>query len=258
MAPQPAPLPPPRPPDRHPPHAGCTGGGGADSPASVGAHDARVCGAAQQHERRASSAACSTSATRSAPPVQQQGGAPQRRPHGPAGGRRSVAAASSAAGALTLGGQFPPDGHAGPAPTPPPAPQATPPQAGAAQGPGPGTSLPPADVPAVRSPPRGWRMPSTAPVTWTFMMSYIVIMLVVPIVALLTKAAAVPPATFLARALEPVSLHAYYVSFTMALVAAAVGGRLEGAFGGPSQPFLPAIAVRRPWRGGTTPAPRGP
>lgn len=54
------------------------------------------------------------------------------------------------------------------------------------------------------------------------MLSYLVIMLVVPIAALLTKASAIPLPIFLARAAEPVAMSAYYVTFTMALLAAVV------------------------------------
>ncbi|MEW5314197.1 MAG: hypothetical protein WDW38_005712 [Sanguina aurantia] len=79
--------------------------------------------------------------------------------------------------------------------------------------------MPTADIPR----PSRWRVPSlTQPVTWSLMLSYLLFMLIMPITALLTKAAAIPFPTFIARATEPVSLHAYYVTFSMALAAAAV------------------------------------
>jgi sulfate transport system permease protein len=61
-----------------------------------------------------------------------------------------------------------------------------------------------------------------APLAWGLMLGYILVMLVLPIAALLGKASAVPLETFWARATEPVALSAYYVSFSMALVAALV------------------------------------
>jgi len=54
------------------------------------------------------------------------------------------------------------------------------------------------------------------------MITYLLFMLVVPIVALLTKASQTPLDNFVARAFEPVAMHAYYVSFSCALVAAAI------------------------------------
>ena len=54
------------------------------------------------------------------------------------------------------------------------------------------------------------------------MLTYITAMLVVPIVALLTKASRIPLSVFIARASEPVAVSAYSVSFSMALTAAAV------------------------------------
>lgn len=57
--------------------------------------------------------------------------------------------------------------------------------------------------------------------TWTYMLSYLAFMLIMPITALLTKASAIPLATFIARATEPVAMHAYYVTFSCAIIAAA-------------------------------------
>lgn len=62
----------------------------------------------------------------------------------------------------------------------------------------------------------------TAPVSWTYMLSYIAFMLILPISGLLYKASGIPWQIFLARATEPVALHAYYVTFSMAIVAAAI------------------------------------
>ncbi|PNH06139.1 Sulfate permease 1, chloroplastic [Tetrabaena socialis] len=81
------------------------------------------------------------------------------------------------------------------------------------------------------SPPRGdafrpiarARLPNlSAPITWTFMLSYLAFMLIMPITALLSKASAVPLSTFISRATEPVAMHAYYVTFSCSLIAAAV------------------------------------
>ncbi len=84
-------------------------------------------------------------------------------------------------------------------------------------------------APASRPPPDAFRsvarfrLPNlSAPLTWTFMLSYIAFMLIMPITALLTKASAIPLATFWARATEPVALHAYYVTFSCAFVAAVI------------------------------------
>jgi len=54
------------------------------------------------------------------------------------------------------------------------------------------------------------------------MITYLLLMLVVPIVALLSKASLTPPSLFISRAFEPVAVHAYFVSFSCALAAAAV------------------------------------
>jgi ABC-type Fe3+ transport system permease subunit len=139
-----------------------------------------------------------------------------------------------------------------------------------------GLALPPLPAPEGV----GFRLPPTAPITWTFMITYLVIMLVVPIVALLvrhgctsakspvrsvvhaqqvnifmagnipsamarnvaafmceracqhahlhsqTKSAQTPASFFLARAFEPVAMHAYFVSFSCALAAAAINAVL--------------------------------
>lgn len=58
------------------------------------------------------------------------------------------------------------------------------------------------------------------PLAWSFLLGYIFFMLVLPIAALLGKASLIPLAQFWARATEPVALSAYYVSFSMAIVAA--------------------------------------
>ena len=47
-------------------------------------------------------------------------------------------------------------------------------------------------------------------------------MLILPISALLAKASRIPVDVFIARATEPVALSAYYVSFSMAIVAGLV------------------------------------
>jgi len=67
-----------------------------------------------------------------------------------------------------------------------------------------------------------FRLPPTAPITWTFMLTHIIFMLVVPIIALLVKSSSTPLDVFLSRAFEPVALHAYSVSFSMAIVAAVI------------------------------------
>lgn len=54
------------------------------------------------------------------------------------------------------------------------------------------------------------------------MITYLLFMLVVPITALLVKASQTPPAVFLARATEPVAMHAYFVSFSCSLAAALI------------------------------------
>lgn len=54
------------------------------------------------------------------------------------------------------------------------------------------------------------------------MLSYIAFMLILPISGLLYKASGIPWQIFLARATEPVALHAYYVTFSMAIVAATI------------------------------------
>jgi hypothetical protein len=60
------------------------------------------------------------------------------------------------------------------------------------------------------------------PLAWAYMLGYLAVMLVLPITALLAKASLVPLADFLSRATEPVALSAYFVSFSMALLAGAV------------------------------------
>jgi sulfate transport system permease protein len=54
------------------------------------------------------------------------------------------------------------------------------------------------------------------------MLSYIILMLIVPIVALLSKSSVTPANVFIARAFEPVAVHAYYVSFSLAAIAAVI------------------------------------
>lgn len=57
---------------------------------------------------------------------------------------------------------------------------------------------------------------------WTYMLGYLGLMLLMPISALLAKSGLVPLAEFVGRATEPVALSAYYVSFSMALLAGVV------------------------------------
>lgn len=54
------------------------------------------------------------------------------------------------------------------------------------------------------------------------MMAYLTFMLVIPISALLFKASMVPLDQFWSRAMEPVAMSAYAVSFSMALVASII------------------------------------
>eukprot|EP00877_Chromochloris_zofingiensis_P012600 jgi/Chrzof1/7594/Cz02g29160.t1 len=61
-----------------------------------------------------------------------------------------------------------------------------------------------------------------APLAWLFMMAYLTFMLVIPISALLFKASMVPLDQFWSRAMEPVAMSAYAVSFSMALVASII------------------------------------
>jgi ABC-type sulfate transport system permease subunit len=59
---------------------------------------------------------------------------------------------------------------------------------------------------------KSFKVPNLSPyLTWTYMLSYIVFMLLVPIAALLSKAAAIPWEVFVARATEPVAVSAYQV-----------------------------------------------
>lgn len=60
------------------------------------------------------------------------------------------------------------------------------------------------------------------PLAWAYMLGYLAVMLVLPISALLAKSSLVPLEQFIARATEPVALSAYYVSFSMAIVAGVV------------------------------------
>ncbi|GIL84872.1 hypothetical protein Vretimale_9670 [Volvox reticuliferus] len=62
----------------------------------------------------------------------------------------------------------------------------------------------------------------SAPITWTYMLSYMAFMLIMPITALLQKASMIPMATFIARATEPVAMHAYYVTFSCSIIAATI------------------------------------
>jgi sulfate transport system permease protein len=54
------------------------------------------------------------------------------------------------------------------------------------------------------------------------MLGYLGLMLILPISALLAKASLVPLQEFITRAAEPVAMSAYFVSFSMALLAGAV------------------------------------
>lgn len=54
------------------------------------------------------------------------------------------------------------------------------------------------------------------------MLGYLALMLIMPISALLAKASLVPLQEFVTRATEPVAMSAYFVSFSMALLAGAV------------------------------------
>ncbi|GIL53536.1 hypothetical protein Vafri_9115 [Volvox africanus] len=68
-----------------------------------------------------------------------------------------------------------------------------------------------------------FRLPNlSAPITWTYMLSYMAFMLIMPITALLQKASLIPMATFIARATEPVAMHAYYVTFSCSMIAAVI------------------------------------
>jgi sulfate transport system permease protein len=58
------------------------------------------------------------------------------------------------------------------------------------------------------------------------MLGYLALMLVLPISALLAKASLVPLQEFVSRATEPVAMSAYFVSFSMALLAGAVNAVL--------------------------------
>mmetsp|Transcript_21 Transcript_21/g.47 ORF Transcript_21/g.47 Transcript_21/m.47 type:complete len:364 (-) Transcript_21:405-1496(-) len=78
------------------------------------------------------------------------------------------------------------------------------------------------NLPPLPSVSKGLRLPPTAPITWTFMISYLLFMLVIPIIALLSKASTTPLGVFMERALEPVAMHAYFVSFSCALAAAVI------------------------------------
>lgn len=62
--------------------------------------------------------------------------------------------------------------------------------------------------------------PSSGQMTWGFMLSYLMFMLVLPIAALLAKSSTMPLALFWERATQPVALHAYWVTFSMAFIAA--------------------------------------
>lgn len=54
------------------------------------------------------------------------------------------------------------------------------------------------------------------------MLSYLAFMLLLPMAALLAKSSTMPWHLFWARATQPIALHAYYVTFSMALVAAII------------------------------------
>ncbi|KAI8464774.1 MAG: putative transport protein [Monoraphidium minutum] len=86
----------------------------------------------------------------------------------------------------------------------------------------------PGQAPLAAVPPLGLRLPAFSPwslggpLAWAFLLGYMLVMLILPIAALLGKASLIPLAQFWARATEPVALSAYYVSFSMAIVAAVV------------------------------------
>jgi sulfate transport system permease protein len=81
----------------------------------------------------------------------------------------------------------------------------------------------PAAAPDAFRPIARFRLPNlSAPITWTFMLSYMAFMLIMPITALLQKASMIPLSTFIARATEPVAMHAYFVTFSCSLIAAAL------------------------------------
>ncbi|WIA10956.1 hypothetical protein OEZ86_000924 [Tetradesmus obliquus] len=80
---------------------------------------------------------------------------------------------------------------------------------------------------------KGFRLPRIqlwdlgGPLAWAYMLGYLAVMLILPISALLAKSSLVPLEQFIARATEPVALSAYYVSFSMAIVA----GVINAVFG---------------------------
>lgn len=103
------------------------------------------------------------------------------------------------------------------------------------------------------------------------MLGYLALMLILPISALLAKASLVPLQEFVARAAEPVALSAYFVSFSMALLAGAVNAvfgfllawvlvkyDFPGGCGGwvasssrkaPECPLHCSVSTHNPWRG---------
>ncbi|GLC60361.1 Sulfate permease 1, chloroplastic [Pleodorina starrii] len=109
-----------------------------------------------------------------------------------------------------------------PPPAAPPAPS-SPSSASASSSTAATDGAPAATVDTFRPAPARFRIPNlSAPITWTFMLSYMAFMLIMPITALLQKASLIPAATFIARATEPVAMHAYYVTFSCSLIAAAI------------------------------------
>ncbi|MBW4420710.1 MAG: sulfate ABC transporter permease subunit CysT [Myxacorys californica WJT36-NPBG1] len=63
-----------------------------------------------------------------------------------------------------------------------------------------------------------------APWTWRIMIGYLAVMLILPVLAMLTKASAVGPAKFWQIATSPTALSAYDVTFTTSFIAAAFNG----------------------------------
>lgn len=59
---------------------------------------------------------------------------------------------------------------------------------------------------------------------WLISGSYLFAMLILPVIALLSKAVVIPPAEFWRIATEPVALSAYYVTLSMAVCATVFNG----------------------------------
>ncbi|MBD1855013.1 MULTISPECIES: sulfate ABC transporter permease subunit CysT [Leptolyngbya] len=62
------------------------------------------------------------------------------------------------------------------------------------------------------------------PWTWRIMLSYLTVMLFIPVVAMLLKSATVGPAEFWRIATSPIALSTYDITFTTSLVAALING----------------------------------